>query len=329
MSMNAYPLFDSYDPLYSKYFDCLEDHSFAPSYRFADMFAGLGGFHLAFHALGATCVLASEINPSARKVYTANFEQISPRLFSNGWYGDIAECVNDAANLPDFDVLCGGFPCQPFSIAGKRKGMEDPRGGMFDHLGAILRLKRPRAYFFENVQGLLSSNGGDDLRFILKSIAVSGYSCQFAVLRACDFGLPQFRPRVLFVGFSCPDIPFRFPDPVPLTMSMSDVFGGRCHRRIGNTILSRKPDDRMVDEQYGWANYVVNGKKRKITSREARIMQGFPDWYCLDGVSETQRMRLLGNSVAVPMIQAVALNVLRSLEVGRMMEAEGKSCWVG
>jgi len=122
--------------------------------KFIDLFAGIGGFHLALHNLGAECVFASEINPYARKTYIHNHSQISPHLFeANNFIGDIKSV--DASNIPDFDILCAGFPCQPFSQAGFKKGFEDSkenRGNLFFDIIKIIKSKKPAAFFLENVR---------------------------------------------------------------------------------------------------------------------------------------------------------------------------------
>lgn len=118
----------------------------AKTVTFIDLFAGIGGFHLAFHNLGAKCIFASEIDEVARKTYEVNFQKIEPELFKNGNFaGDITEVK--PASIPDFDVLCAGFPCQPFSNAGFKKGFADPRGTLFDDIRKIIKAKKPKAFF--------------------------------------------------------------------------------------------------------------------------------------------------------------------------------------
>jgi DNA (cytosine-5)-methyltransferase 1 len=123
--------------------------------NFIDLFAGIGGFHFAFHQLGGTCVFASEIDSSARKTYKENLYNVSPELFDSGNYNDdILKIENPATEIPNFDILCAGFPCQPFSQAGFKKGFQenrDDRGNMFFHIVSILNAKKPKA-FFEKVR---------------------------------------------------------------------------------------------------------------------------------------------------------------------------------
>ena len=135
-------------------------------FKFIDLFAGIGGFHLAFHNVGAKCVFSSEWDEFARKTYQENFEPIEPDLFSSGnFVGDITQV--DKSTIPDFDILCAGFPCQPFSQAGHKLGFEDVRGTLFFDIAEIIRVKRPKAFFLENVRHLYKHDGGKTFQVIL------------------------------------------------------------------------------------------------------------------------------------------------------------------
>ena len=126
--------------------------------KFIDLFAGIGGFHLAFHQLDLKCVFASEINEDARQTYEMNFKKISPHLFENGNFNkDIF--LQNKSNIPDFDILCGGFPCQPFSQIGQKRGFSENfegRGNLFFEIVEVLKQKKPKAFFLENVQHLIN-----------------------------------------------------------------------------------------------------------------------------------------------------------------------------
>ena len=171
------------------------------TYKFIDLFAGIGGFHQAFHQLGAECVFASEWDEPARKTYELNYQKISPKLFSSGnFVGDITK-VNKA-DIPDFDILCGGFPCQPFSQAGHKLGFEDTRGTLFFDIAEILEIKKPKAFFIENVRGLFKHDEGRTFQVVSKTLTQDlGYSLHYGIVKASDHGLPQHRPRLFMVGF--------------------------------------------------------------------------------------------------------------------------------
>lgn len=164
----------------------------------------------------------------------------------------------------------------------------------------------------ENVRGLLRHDNGRTFNTISKVITEDlGYSLHYKVVRASDFGLPQHRPRLFLVGFKDPSTPFEFPDPIPLVLTMSDVFEGKVDRDIGFTLRVGGRGSPITDRR-NWDAYLVDGEVRRLTSVEGLRMQGFPGDFVFP-VSEAQAMKQLGNSVAVPAIRAVAGNILTVL----------------
>jgi len=288
--------------------------------KFIDLFAGIGGFHLAFHSLGAECVFASEIDVHARKTYEHNFKIISPELFSAGLFNaDITTLQNVATEVPDFDILCAGFPCQPFSQAGFKKGFaekKDQRGNMFFTIAEIIAQKRPRAIFLENVRHLKNHDNGktfDTIRHIIEEEL--GYNFFWKIVKASEFGLPQYRPRLFMVGFRKEDhyqSGFSFPVAEKLDMSMSDVWEGECSRDIGYTLRVGGKGSALNDRR-NWDGYLVNGQERRLTPKEGKRMMGFPEHFAFP-VSDTQALKQLGNSVAVNAIRATAECIVTRLE---------------
>jgi len=286
--------------------------SSAKTYKIIDLFAGIGGFHLAFHRLGAKCVFASEWDKNARKTYENYFKKIEPELFELGNFaGDITKVEVDS--IPDFDILTGGFPCQPFSQAGFKKGFHDARGTLFFDIARIIEAKRPVAFFIENVRHLQNHDNGKTLATLKKIINEDlGYSFHTKIVRASDFGLPQHRPRLYMVGFRNKNVPFKFPEAIPLKKTMSDVFGAPCKKEIGYTLrLGGRGSG--IDDRRNWDSYLVDGRVRKLSPKEGKKMMGFPEDFEFP-VSEVQAMKQLGNSVAVNAIQAVGAEVINSLE---------------
>jgi DNA (cytosine-5)-methyltransferase 1 len=279
--------------------------------RFVDLFAGIGGFHLALHDIGATCVFAAEWDKEARKTYEHNFKGISPVLFSkNNFVGDITKI--DPREIPDFDILCAGFPCQPFSQAGFKKGFDEARGTLFFNIANILKYKQPQAFFLENVRHLLKHDGGKTFAIIEKILLDLGYSFYYKIIKSSDFGLPQHRPRLFMVGFKDQSIKFSFPDPVPLSKTMSDILGGKCPKKVGFTLRVGGKGSHIHDRR-NWDSYLVDGDVMRIGVKEGKAMQGFPEEFEFP-VSPTQAMKQLGNSVAVPAIKAVSEEILKSLK---------------
>ncbi|MCK5044776.1 DNA repair protein RadC [Candidatus Parcubacteria bacterium] len=282
------------------------------SVRIIDLFAGIGGFHQAFHESGAKCVFASEWDKPARETYFHNFYKFSPELFKSGnFVGDITK-VNPR-EIPDFDVLCAGFPCQPFSQAGFKKGFNETRGTLFFDIVKIIDTKKPAAFFLENVRHLFKHDDGRTFETIKKVIEEDlGYSFSYKIVKASDHGLPQNRPRLFMIGFKDKNIKFEFPDPVPLKYTLSDVFGGKCEKDIGFTLRVGGRGSK-IDDRRNWDSYIVDGQVKRLTSKEGLKMQGFPKAFKFP-VSEAQAMKQLGNSVAVPAIKAVAEEIVKTLK---------------
>lgn len=280
-------------------------------YKFIDLFAGIGGFHLAFHNSGAECVFASEWDNSARKTYQENFKKISPEIFNNGnFVGDITKVKSK--NIPDFDIICGGFPCQPFSQAGFKKGFEDERGNLFFHIAGIIKKKKPEAFFLENVRHLLKHDNGKTFKIIKKTMEEDlGYSFYHKIVKGTDFNIPQHRPRLYMVGFRNKKIPFKFPEPMMLKKTMSDIFGGSCEKKVGYTLRVGGRGSAITDRR-NWDSYMVDGEVKRLSVKEGKKMMGLPANYIFP-VSDSQAMKQMGNAVVVPAIQAVAQEIINTL----------------
>lgn len=193
-------------------------------FTFIDLFAGIGGFHNAMHSVGGKCVFASEWDKYARISYEANYRAVEPSLFAKDEAGnylyfneDITEAIPE--EIPPFDICCGGFPCQPFSIAGLRRGFEDTRGTLFFNIANIVKQKiesgnPPKVLFLENVKGLKSHMKGETLKTILATLDELGYDYRYEVLNAKFFGVPQNRERLFIIAWHRDSVKakdFRFP----------------------------------------------------------------------------------------------------------------------
>ena len=166
----------------------------SPKFTFIDLFAGIGGFRLAMQNLGGKCIYSSEWDKEAKKTYKANFGETP--------FGDITK-ESTKSYIPDnFDVLCAGFPCQAFSIAGKRGGFEDTRGTLFFDVAEIIKRKKPKAIFLENVKGLVTHDNGKTLDVILNTLEELDYAVHVKIINAKNFGVPQNRERIFIIGFN-------------------------------------------------------------------------------------------------------------------------------
>lgn len=302
------------------------------TFKFIDLFAGIGGIRLGFERVGGTCVFSSEWDEDACKTYTANFSEHPA--------GDITKI--STADIPDFDILLGGFPCQAFSIIGKQEGFSDEtRGTLFFEIERILKAKQPPAFMLENVRNLVAHDKGRTLKVIIEHLEALEYHVYWKVLNALDFGVPQKRERIIIVGFK-DDVEFSFPEPIPkeqrktLTDILEDSVSDRYYVReeIKNSRISRLKDPNypkpyISHENIGGsitphpyssalragasANYILINDERRPTERELLRLQGFPDDFKIV-VSYTQLRKQAGNSVAVPVIEAVAKEMLKSLK---------------
>ena len=301
------------------------------TFKFIDLFAGIGGIRLGFESVGGQCVFSSEFDEDACKTYEANFGEHPS--------GDITKI--NAEDIPDFDILLGGFPCQAFSIIGKKEGFANETcGTLFFDIERILKVKRPSAFMLENVRNLVAHDNGNTFKVIREHLEALGYTVHAKVLNALDYGVPQKRERIIIVGF-LKDIPFDFPKPVCESerLSLSDILEENVDARyyVNDPIkLSRL--ERLRDKDYpkpyishenmagsvtphpyssalragASANYILVNDERRPTEREMLRIQGFPDTFKIV-LPYGKIKKQCGNSVAVPVIKAVAAEMLKSL----------------
>jgi DNA (cytosine-5)-methyltransferase 1 len=186
-------------------------------FKFIDLFSGIGGFRLAFEKAGGQCVFSSEIDKNARETYYMNFKTYPS--------GDITKV--EEKEIPDHDILCAGFPCQPFSIAGRRLGFEDTRGTLFFDVARILKAKQPKAFLLENVRGLVNHDDGNTLKSIENTLVELGYVISHKVMNAKEYGIPQNRDRWYCIGIrknlGIKDLNFIFPEKKELSFLIDDI----------------------------------------------------------------------------------------------------------
>lgn len=314
------------------------------SFKFIDLFAGIGGMRIAFEKAGGECVLTCEINELALTTYKANFKPKNDHIY----YNDIITL--DSKLVPKHSVLVAGFPCQPYSIAGLRKGLNDERGG--DVFLAILRIlndKKPDSFLLENVKGMMNHENGETFKFMIDSLRKCGYTVQYKVLNSMTHAnVPQNRERVFVVGFSDADKAnkFEYPKETPLTNAIhgcleetkvsaefyyDDRFG--CYQEISKAVKSK-------DTLYQWRRQYVRENKsnacptltanmgsgghnvplvlddygiRKLTPRETANFQGFPKNFVLPKLANSKLYHQFGNSVTVPLITKIAKQIAKVL----------------
>jgi len=286
--------------------------------KIADLFGGVGGFRLGIErAINSSCVFYSEIDKFSVQTYNKNFKE-------NHKPTDITNIR--AEDIPNFDMLCGGFPCQAFSIAGKRGGFQDTRGTLFFEIARIIKAKRPKIVFLENVKGLLNHEKGQTFSIIIQTISELGYNVQWMVLNSKFFGVPQNRERVFIIGSireePRPEIlPFRESNEInnqkqqeQTARTLTSIYHkqGQWKQYIMDLYNNKIHSDRSptLTEPHHNTLRVRDGMKiRKLTPIECERLQGFPDNWT-EGVSDTQRYKQMGNAVTVNVIEAIARKLI-------------------
>lgn len=301
--------------------------------RYIDLFCGIGGFHYAIDkaakdlGLSSECVFASDIDKDARDAYEKNFK-LTPA-------GDITKI--DAIDIPDHDILLGGFPCQAFSIIGDRKGFDDTRGTLFFDIARILKEKKPKGFVLENVKQLRGHDNGKTLCVIVRTLSDLGYKVEYKVLNALDFGVPQKRERIFIVGWlndlNC-DWNLTLPPKVSLDKILeknvspfyyaSEAIRNRRTERVKLDQISHKrptiwhenKSGNISAYEYSCAlragasyNYLLVNGERRLTEREMLRLQGFPDSFKVTHTYATTR-RFAGNSLPIPAAYAVSYMLL-------------------
>lgn len=313
-------------------------------FEFIDLFAGIGGIRLGFESVGGNCIFSSEWDELACKTYSANFGD-KPA-------GDIVKIPS--SNIPNFDILLGGFPCQPFSIIGGKEGFNhETQGTLFFEIERILKDKTPKAFMLENVRNLISHDSGKTIDIILAHLNNLGYNVYVNILNALDFGLPQKRERVIFCGF-LDDVNFLFPKPIKRNMSLTlnDILEPDeildknlwVNEKIKNNRRKKMKNElarpyishenvggNVTPHHYSCAlragasaNYILINNERRPSARELLRLQGFPDSFKIV-VPYSSVRKQTGNSVAVPVIKAVANQMLKAL-IAFEMEKKDAEC---
>lgn len=310
------------------------------SYKFIDLFAGIGGIRLGFEAAGCECVWSCEWNKYAQLTYLTNFKEV-PK-------GDITRI--EASEIPKFDILCAGFPCQPFSIAGVSKknslnrehGFKDKtQGTLFFDLARMIDYHKPAAFLLENVKNLKHHDGGKTFEVIMNTLENElGYRVFVGVINAKKL-VPQNRDRVYLIGFKNHSIDFempKIPDKNPvlediLERDVSDRYTlsdklwlylqnyKKKHQANGNGFGFGLADLKGITRTLS-ARYYKDGSEilipqkgknpRRLTPRECARLQGFPEKFKIP-VSDTQAYKQFGNSVAVPVIEYLAKEIVKKL----------------
>ena len=317
-----------------------------PKFTFIDLFAGIGGFRIACQNIGGKCVFSSEWDKNAQLTYTHNFGDTP--------YGDITKEETKAAIPEEFDLLCGGFPCQAFSIAGYRKGFEDTRGTLFFDVAEIIKRRQPKAIYLENVKNLKAHDGGNTFKVIENTLEELGYYVYNQVMSPDKYAnIPQNRERIFIVAFNRELVPnyldFRFPEAVPLTKTIHDCIDPSVSdpKYFYTDKMKIYPEVKAgvtsKETVYQWRRKYVRDNKskvcptltanmgegghnvpliltnsgiRKLTPKECLNFQGYPEAYSFPPeLCSSACYKQAGNSVAVPLITRVLQEIWNILKI--------------
>ena len=304
-------------------------------FKFIDLFAGVGGMRIAFERNKCECVFSSEWDAFSQKTYAENFGEMP--------HGDITQI--DEEDIPNHDILIGGFPCQPFSTIGKREGFEHPtQGTLFFDIVRILKKKEPSSFLLENVSGLVNHDGGKTFKEIIRTLEKElGYLVRAKVLDSADFGVPQHRKRIYIVGFhkdvfEKPNFSFNWPDKNAMKVGVGQFVetheeGYTISKHLQQSYIYKKDDGRpqvinrdsdiqvktLVSTYHKiqrlTGTFVKDGKTglRLLSENECKAIMGFPEDFKFP-VSRTQMYRQMGNSVAIPVVQKIAKEITNTLK---------------
>jgi DNA (cytosine-5)-methyltransferase 1 len=308
-------------------------------YNAIDLFAGIGGIRLGFEQVFGKeieFVFSSEIDKYAQQTYYANFREVP--------HGDITKI--DEKDIPPHDIILAGFPCQAFSIAGKRLGFEDTRGTLFFDVARIATYHKPKVIFLENVKGFVNHDKGNTFKVVKQTLEDMGYRVFTKVLNAKDFGIPQNRERIYIVAF-LDDVDFKFPDPLELNVKIVDILERKIDKKYyyNNKPLFERIKNDILNKNsiYQWRRQYVRENKsgvcptltanmgtgghnvpivkdnlgiRKLTPRECINFQGFPKEFTLPkNLVDSQLYKQCGNSVVVGVVNCIAKNIKSQMKV--------------
>jgi DNA (cytosine-5)-methyltransferase 1 len=301
-----------------------------------DLFAGVGGIRLGFQNAfqsDAEFVFSSEIDKFSKITYECNYAEVP--------HGDITQI--EASEIPSFDILLAGFPCQPFSNAGLKKGFDDMRGTLFFDIARIVEYHKPKVLFLENVKGFRNHDKGNTFKVVKETLEALGYKVFADVLNAKHFGVPQNRERIYIIAFLDQSVNFEFPSILNKKVKLGDILESKVDEKytISDKLWAghqrRKLEHKKKGNGFGYsifteeseytstisARYYKDGSEilikqndknpRKLSPREAGRLQGFPNSFKIP-VSDTQAYRQFGNSVAVPVIEELAKNIYQQIK---------------
>jgi DNA (cytosine-5)-methyltransferase 1 len=276
--------------------------------KFIDLFCGIGSFHYSFKKLGWECVMSCDINEAARNSYQENYG-VTP-------LGDVVEI--DPSSVPDYDVICAGFPCQPFSQCGFHKGFDDERGTMFFQIMKFVDAKKPKIVILENVRALLAHDKGNTFKRISEELVAADYVLTHKVLTCSDYGLPQMRKRLFIVAVSSNDPLATSVDNIldldeyKKKTNLAEFLGRNFAKDVAYTIRCGGKGS-PIDDRHNWDGYYVDGQEYRLTIEDSLKLQGFDPEFKLCG-TERDKWHQLGNTIPTVFTDIIGKNIQKYMQ---------------
>lgn len=275
--------------------------------KFIDLFCGIGSFHHSFKKFGWECVMSCDIDNAVKQTYETNYGLLP--------LGDITEI--HPKNVSPYDILCAGFPCQPFSQCGQHKGFDDKRGTLFFNIMKFVEYHKPKIIVLENVQGLLNHDEGKTFERIQSDITKAGYTMTYKVIKCSDYGLPQMRKRLIIIGVRNDaelvehiDKLLNF-DEYRQEKTLSELLGKKFDKKVAYTIRCGGRNS-PIDDKHNWDGYIVDGKEYRLTKEDCLKIQGFDADFKLCGTN-IEQWRQLGNTIPTRFTEIIGLNINKYL----------------
>jgi DNA (cytosine-5)-methyltransferase 1 len=296
---------DHSEKSYTNGYECVEQTKTTskPSLKFVDLFCGIGSFHYSFDKFGWECVMSCDIDNAVKETYKENYNQ-EP-------LGDITKI--EPKNITPFDILCAGFPCQPFSQCGQHKGFDDERGTLFFNIMKFVKFHKPKIIILENVQGLLAHDSGNTFQTIKNQIEIENYIVGHKVLKCSDYGIPQMRKRLFIVGIRDDlEIKNKLNDILNFKeyekqVSLSSYLGKKFEKEIAYTIRCGGKNS-PINDKHNWDGYIVDGQEYRLTINDCLKLQGFESSFKLKG-NIREQWKQLGNTIPTIFTQIIGNNI--------------------
>ena len=274
--------------------------------KYIDLFSGMGSFHYSFQKLGFKCVMASDIYNPAKNNYKKNY--------NIDVLGDI--CDIEPSGIESYDILCAGFPCQPFSQAGHHKGFEDSRGTMFSQVMRFVKTNIPKVVILENVQALLNHDKGKSFAKIKEELEKEGYNVVYKVLKCSDYGIPQMRKRLFIVGFKNIEVNdldnFFELSKYKKNTTLTDYLGQNFKKDVAYTLRCGGKHS-PIDDRHNWDGYWVDDKEYRLTIDDGLKLQGFNNYDFVG--KKNEKWKMLGNTIPTIFTEIIGKQIIKHTSI--------------